>query len=74
MSAPAPRPHHLNTPVVDINPTDLAVEQVGGCTDVYLDTNCVTWQRVRLTPEQARQLYIELADHLPTRMPAEELL
>lgn len=64
----APRPHHHSAPVVDILPCDVAVEQCGGLVDVYIDTNEVTWRRVRLTSDLAISLYVQLAEKLPITM------
>ncbi len=72
----APRPHHLNAPVVDVLPVDVAAEINGGLIDVYLDLNTVTWQRVRLTADVALSLYRQLGErisHLPIRLKDNEL-
>lgn len=64
----APRPHHLNAPVVDVLPADVAAEINGGLIDVYLDLNTVTWQRIRLTADVALTLYRQLGERI-TRLP-----
>ncbi len=69
-----PRAHHLSTPTIDILPCDIAVEPVGGLVDIYADTNTLSWHRLRLTADQAIALYYRLAECLPLRMPAEEMI
>lgn len=64
-----PRPHHTTAQVMDILPMDVSVEAVGGLVDLYLDTNDVVYQRVRLTADLACALYRDLAAHLPVRLP-----
>lgn len=60
----APRLHWTTAEIQDILPTDVDVHQVGGLIDIYLDTNHVVHQRVRLTYCQAVKLQHQLARHL----------
>ena len=58
------RPHWTTAQVLDILPVDVDVHAVGGLVDLYLDTNSPTYQRIRLTAEQAIQLAYQLNEQL----------
>ncbi|APE18272.1 hypothetical protein BOH72_26325 [Mycobacterium sp. WY10] len=60
----APRPHWTTAQIQDILPVDLDAHAVGGLVDLYLDTNAVAHQRVRLTVDQAVGLVAKITREL----------
>lgn len=59
-----PRLHWTTAQVQDILPVDIDAHAVGGLIDVYVDTNQIAHQRVRLTVDQAVGLVAKISREL----------